>query len=159
MKIIFLDIDGVLNSQHTDYGDRRDRLDSSAIAHLNTVVQQTGARIVLTSDWRRYYGLPRCIELVCTAGLSAEIIDATPNLERRMTLEEDDFDVTEYFERLRRSEIEAWIAAHDVRIFVVLDDLAVFQREHPNIIITNPATGLTAEDAARATAILGIDQT
>ena len=158
MKIIFLDIDGVLNSQHTDYGGERVRLDSAAIAHLNTVAQQTGARVVLTSDWRRFYGLPRCVELLSAAGLCAEIIDATPNLERRTLLEEDDFDVTEYFERLRRSEIEAWMAAHDVRRFVVLDDLAVFQREHPNIVIVNPDTGLTADDAARAMAILGIDQ-
>jgi hypothetical protein len=154
MKIIFLDIDGVLNSDTTECGAEGYRLDAAAALRLNSIVQQTGARIVVTSDWRRYYGLPRCIEILCAHGLCAEIIDATPNLEKRNTLEDDDFDAPEYFERLRRSEIEAWLGAHEVECFVVLDDLAVFERDHPNMVQTNASTGLTELEATRAVEIL-----
>jgi hypothetical protein len=156
MKVIFLDIDGVLNSHSTECEAERYRLDAAAALRLDSVAHLTGARIVLTSDWRRYYGLPRCIEILRAHGLSAEIIDATPNLENRHTLEEDDFEPTEYFERLRRSEIEAWLAAHDVQHFVVLDDLAVFASDHPYMVQTDAETGLTDANAARVAAILGL---
>jgi hypothetical protein len=87
-------------------------------------------------------------------GLGNEIVDATPNLENRRTVHEEDFEPTAYFERLRRSEIEAWMQSRDVQNFVVIDDLAVFERDHPNMILTNATTGLTSEDAARAIAVL-----
>jgi hypothetical protein len=153
MKIIFLDIDGVLNADDEEY-EGAWRLSTAAILRINTVVQRTGAAIVLTSDWRRYHGVQRCTELLVAHGLRADIVDATPNLEQRRTVHEDDFDPTEYFERLRRSEIEAWLASHDVEDFVVLDDLAVFDREHLNMVLTDASAGLTEEDAVRAIAIL-----
>jgi hypothetical protein len=157
MKIIFLDIDGVLNSHSTQGGEHGYRLDSAAALRLNTLARQTGARIVVTSDWRRYYGLQRCTEILCAHGVSVEIIDATPNLEKRAAVEDDDdFEPTEYFQRLRRSEIESWIEAHEVHGFVVLDDLAVFDRDHPNMVQTDAELGLTEEDALRAATILGL---
>jgi hypothetical protein len=154
MRIIFLDIDGVLNSENEPYEGKLWRLSESAILRVNTIIERTDARIVLTSDWRRYHGLQRCAEVLRAHGLSAEIVDATPNLENRRTVHEEDFDPTAYFERLRRSEIEAWMKSHDIQTFVVIDDLAVFERDHPNMILTNATTGLTAEDAARAIAVL-----
>jgi hypothetical protein len=154
MRIIFLDIDGVLNSENEAYEGKSWRLSECAILRVNTIVERTGARIVLTSDWRRYHGLQRCAEVLCAHGLGTEIVDATPNLENRRTVHEEDFDATTYFERLRRSEIEAWMQSRDVESFVVIDDLAVFERDHPNMILTNATAGLTAEDAARAIAVL-----
>jgi hypothetical protein len=122
MKIIFLDIDGVLNAEDEQY-EGAWRLSTAAILRVNSIVQRTGAAIVLTSDWRRYHGVQRCAEVLAAHGLRADIVDATPNLENRRTVHEDDFDPTEYFARLRRSEIEAWLASHDVEAFVVVDDV------------------------------------
>jgi hypothetical protein len=154
MKIIFLDIDGVLNSESEDYEGKLWRLSEPAISRVNTIAERTGARIVLTSDWRRYHGLQRCGEVLRAHGLDANIVDATPNLESPRTVHEEDFEPTAYFERLRRSEIDAWMQLHDVHAFVVIDDLAVFAREHPNMILTDATTGLTEDDAARSIAVL-----
>lgn len=55
MKIIFLDVDGVLNSM-THYEKvkniTKDPLDSSCVHLLGEIVRASGAKIVLTSTWR-----------------------------------------------------------------------------------------------------------
>ena len=51
MKVIFLDIDGVLN--HSGYQD--DIVDPKKIILLKKLVKLTNAKIVLSSSWRRKY--------------------------------------------------------------------------------------------------------
>ena len=51
-KVIFLDIDGVLN----DEGEEREKgvyIDETRVQRLASIVEQTGAEIVLSSSWRR----------------------------------------------------------------------------------------------------------
>lgn len=59
MKIIFLDIDGVLNSD--EYFDKikylkiegiESEIDRKKVKLLQEAVKQTGAKVVLTSSWR-----------------------------------------------------------------------------------------------------------
>ena len=56
MKIIFLDIDGVLNSEMYEWSrgeDRADnRIDLSRVRLLKDIVSATDAKIVLSSTWR-----------------------------------------------------------------------------------------------------------
>ena len=57
-KIIFLDVDGVLNSQSYLLGckenDNSEReIDEECVKNLKTIVDKTGADIVLSSTWRR----------------------------------------------------------------------------------------------------------
>lgn len=58
MSILFLDIDGVLNSTSywRDNGPlpmgKAGALDPEAIARLNTIICETGCRVVLSSSWR-----------------------------------------------------------------------------------------------------------
>ena len=49
-KVIFLDIDGVLN--HTD---GKNYIETDLLRNLATVVEETQAKLILTSSWRRYY--------------------------------------------------------------------------------------------------------
>ena len=56
MKIIFLDIDGVLNSKA--YDSKRDwnkqtNIDETRLPLIKQIVEATDAKIVLTSTWRR----------------------------------------------------------------------------------------------------------
>ena len=54
-KVIFLDIDGVMNSFSTRPQDPRglvDFLDPANVAVLNAVVEASGAVVVVTSTWR-----------------------------------------------------------------------------------------------------------
>ncbi len=57
MKIIFLDIDGVLNSRQYDAerGTAEGNIDVSRLLLLKQLIDQTGAKIVLTSSWRRHW--------------------------------------------------------------------------------------------------------
>ncbi len=58
MRVIFLDIDGVLNnSKHMAL--HRGQIDPQNIACLNHLVEATGAKIVLSSSWRSYVGEDR----------------------------------------------------------------------------------------------------
>ena len=54
MKVIFLDVDGVLNSQQLFEKCEDDQLisvDEDNIKNLKTIVDATGAKIVLSSSW------------------------------------------------------------------------------------------------------------
>lgn len=81
MKLLFLDVDGVLNHQHSpcweENGHRN--LDSACVAELNRVLAATGAKIVVSSVWRLGDGI-RDVAAVLPRG---SIIGATPY--RRMT--------------------------------------------------------------------------
>ena len=58
MRIIFLDIDGVLNSElwykEVKYANLEEKHFSPALVeNLNTITDQTGAKIVVSSSWRK----------------------------------------------------------------------------------------------------------
>lgn len=57
MKILFLDIDGVLNSYQFYENKSNQELvdnpfDTACVRHLKTIIDATDAKIVLTSTWR-----------------------------------------------------------------------------------------------------------
>jgi hypothetical protein len=139
MKVIFLDIDGVLNAGLVRYDGQEHALDLEAIARLNRLGAATGAAVVLTSSWRLLYRWPECRDLLGRYGLRLEVIGETADL---WTWRED-------AEAARRREIEDWLARHGV-----LDDLALFPAEVPRFVRTDEAIGLTDADVERAIAAL-----
>lgn len=52
MKVLFLDIDGVLNGHEWDDEAKSCNIRRECVKHLNRVVRETGCRIVLSSAWR-----------------------------------------------------------------------------------------------------------
>ena len=68
MRIIFLDIDGVLATNST-YGKGMNNkwnsymFDPKCVAVLNFILQETGAEIILSSDWRLTYSLQEMREI------------------------------------------------------------------------------------------------
>ena len=54
IKVIFLDVDGVLNDVRTKSRTAMgfQFVDTSKILRLKKIVEKTGAKIVLSSDWR-----------------------------------------------------------------------------------------------------------
>lgn len=74
MKIIFLDIDGVIATSN-DYGVSKDnkwdayRFDSKCVAVLNSILLQTGAEIILSSDWRHHYTLQEMRDIFAHNGV------------------------------------------------------------------------------------------
>ena len=154
MKIIFLDIDGVLNSD-TYLESRLDksednRIDLSRVKLLADLVKSTGAKIVLTSTWRVDWNI---IPLLCgdfgkylnkcfaMHGLS--ISDKTPVI----SLLGD-----------RRKEILIWLSRHrgEWESFVIIDDMNYGWNELNNrVVITNPqGYGLEEEHMQKAIELL-----
>ena len=117
MKIIFLDVDGVLNCQSTeDHIGRYVGVDEDKVALLKKIIDATGAKIVLSSTWRLGYNRwgenlsgfrERLDEALGKYGL--EVYDKTEDLGRHGTC--------------RGQEINKWLEQHpDVEEWVVLDD-------------------------------------
>lgn len=109
MKAIFLDIDGVMNSQ--DWYKRRTRhpvprtmdqynemeFDPECVKLLQKIIQETGATIILSSTWRLHEDNVKAVEKYC----GIKVAYCTPRLPRPAGTS------VEYCERGK--EIQAWI--------------------------------------------------
>lgn len=91
-SILFLDVDGVLNSLEYRRSDRYRNaphfpeeimaarlIDPHAVAVLDDVVRRTGARVVLSSTWREFSTIPAMQRMIEARGSSRTVlIDRTP---------------------------------------------------------------------------------
>lgn len=117
-KILFLDIDGVLNSHAYDQVRTAEQgnIDETRLPLLGQLVERTQAQIVLTSSWRKHWEKDTVLcdekgrEINETfAGHGLTIFDKTPLHESND----------------RADEIRAWLSAHpQVTAFAILDDIA-----------------------------------
>jgi Swiss Army Knife RNA repair-like protein len=103
MKVIFLDIDGVLNCEKTANPRKLPYVvDRRLLARLKRLLNRTRAKVVLTSTWRYdpagLFSAKRC---------GVPFIDVTPDMPKRP----------------RRDEIYTWLRKHPkVTRFAVIDD-------------------------------------
>lgn len=161
--IIFLDVDGVLNG-YQFFRTRPDKLsdiDRVAVERLNTIIDKTGASVVLSSTWRYLHPLEEMQLVLENRGFRGKIIDYTPSYicapnpmpncpagEKKI-----------YF---RGIEIMAWIdskvaKSHLYKNFVILDDSGDMPYWFSdNFIQTNIEYGLSDEDVKRALEIFAI---
>lgn len=106
MKVIFLDFDGVINTRGWD---------RAALDNVSNLVKLTGARIVVTSQWRHSHDLGDLRQLLNGLGVAGAC-----HAEQTPILPED----PESLFPNRHEEIEAWLKEHpEVTEYVVLDDL------------------------------------
>jgi hypothetical protein len=162
VKVVFLDIDGVLN--HCD--TRSDVLPTTAeplpipiapecLERLNRLIAETEAKIVISSSWRTFARWQDLGPALSRHGLVADVIGETPDLVNdAVWLENWRARVGETFayERLERGwEIREWIAAHpEVTAFVILDDCSDMDDLKPWLVLTHPNDGLDDSDVERA---------
>lgn len=139
MKILFLDIDGVLNSERSSFafnGYPHDfsahdmaLFDHVAVALVRKLCAVTGCVIVLSSTWRLNFTAAQAAE-----ALDLPIIDRTPDLGSYDT---------------RSSEVSAWLAEHpEVTSYAIVDDVPVFDDPPANqsrFVQTDPAIGMTLD--------------
>lgn len=133
MKIIFLDIDGVLNV----YCESRDVFGCIFHKHfednLRWIIEQTGAKIVISSTWR-YSGLKVMQDMWIQRELAGEVIDITPDMVKFIEHEEDDF----YASVDRGEEIQKWLDNHsDIESYVIIDDdIDMLDSQQDNFVLT-----------------------
>lgn len=168
MKIVFLDIDGVLNSR--DWVARRpsvmrtsdhhellqpgsclaqaeEHFDPVALARLNKLIEVSHAKIVISSSWRKLYALPMLDRMLRHRGLQGQIIiGCTPNLRHTQEIHH------------RGREIDAWLqllgTRHYPDAFVILDDDSDMEPHMHRLVQTDPEVGLTEADVERALVML-----
>lgn len=155
MKVIFLDIDGVLNRQENGQDEV---IEEEKVALLSGLIHQTGALLVLHSGWRFFFGEsgkplhPAGEKLIRTLkkhnlslfGFTPDLSDETIRRTRRFSL-------------VKAKEILLWLQRQEttVETYVILDDLnlknAITDIHQVKI---NGKTGLTKRDIEKAAAIL-----
>ena len=163
MKIIFLDIDGVLNSnswnkQHQLKISDGTLIGQSKIALLSHIAKETNAHIILHSGWKFWFHKdsyeptrPESQRLVhMLSEFQLKISGFTPDFST------EEIQKTRKFSLIKAKEILSWLENHpEVKSWVVIDDLDL-HNESINVhqIKTNSETGLTEADVTKAIQLL-----
>lgn len=162
MRVIFLDIDGVLNHCDTRHDARPSDteplpipIEAECMARLNRLIAETEAKIVISSSWRTFARWQDLGPALVRHGLVAEVIGETPDLPNDKTWLAN-WEISKgspfAFEHLERGwEIAEWLAAHpEVTAFVILDDCSDMDMLKPWLVLTHPNDGLDDPDVERA---------
>ena len=136
MKVVFLDVDGVLNDAVTTKDLMNDLPKKDHLDCLKMIIDATGAKIVLSSTWRLFPGARNVVKSALRT-VELEFIDKTEEL------------------RDRASEIQEWLSRHpEVEKFVILDDEEISGKFPNNLVQTTFYQGLLPEHAEKAIKIL-----
>ena len=140
MKLLFLDIDGVMTNDDRVINDRQVySFSKSCVEALNQILRTHDVKIILTSSWRTVYD-PETINRIFTEnGVIQTPAGQTPD-----------------YSTLRRGlEIKKYLEKRTPTHFVILDDMEItgFPKNYVRI---DPATGLTSEHIPMINKILGI---
>jgi hypothetical protein len=136
MKVLFIDIDGVFN---TDRGRRaspfgKDYIDEALLLNLRKIVYATKAELVLSSTWR-IMSEDRMMVQRALHKLGMQLFDKTPKLPGEV----------------RDDEIRQWLAENKKRFSIerwaVLDDDRKADLKDGSFFRTNEREGCTAKIA------------
>lgn len=152
-KLLFLDIDGVMNSHDLWRRNKdkpklpenrwTDQIDPEACRRMERVVAETGCKIIISSTWRIIHPLAALRGFFLHHGWRAPIVGKTPRL--------GDF---------RGDEVAKFISEwRDPQApYVCIDDDGDFHPHQP-LVKTSYAYGLTDELAQKAIDILNAEAT
>lgn len=180
MKVIFLDIDGVLNCENGYKGGfckyvgddnfHYQQFYPPSKKFLNKLIEETKAKIVISSAWR-ISGIDRMRKIWKSEGMSGEIIDVTPSFrnltfgEHNQTLPrglEIDYWLRDHgFQQIFWSEEEQLKHLEETKIknFIIIDDdsdMLYGQRHHFVHVKPSPRNkeGFNEENYEQASSIL-----
>ena len=145
MNIIFLDVDGVLNSRnklieiynktHKPHSGYSYPFDERCLENLKLLVQETNSKIVVSSTWRKdEEGRITLLKVLSEYELDNKIIGYTPVLDKERGIEIKQF----------------LISLKETHNFVILDDDLDMGELNPFLIKTNGQEGLTYENVQEA---------
>jgi hypothetical protein len=166
-KIIFLDFDGVLNTEHYQgllqfqgkpwQDEHGAYFDPNAIKQLERIIDATDAHIVVESSWK-YHGLDAMKELWEVRNLPGRIIDITPStISDEYLLSNDLENIYPSMLHCKGIEIASWLSKYetqDFRYVTIDDEYVILDSQLPYFILTNPYEGITEEQANKIISIL-----
>jgi len=145
MRIIFLDFDGVLNSNKFFIESNEAPpffLDDSKTLLLKQIIDETDAKIVLSTSWREIWDtdleIAKKLKEYFTS-FNIEIFDSIP-----------------FIDYIRAHEIQNWLDNHPCDQYVILDDITgPWYNLEDHVVITNiDGNGITKENVQQAISIL-----
>jgi len=141
VRVLFLDIDGVLNRAGVQPADDlrlHAWIEPDLARRLSEVVVATGADLVLSSDWRLDHELSWLQDELAAAGVVGTLVGTTPALND-----------------LRWREIHAWMTEHaiETEAAVIVDDMRDMGPLRRRFVRTSSNAGL---DDAAAKAIVNL---
>ena len=164
-KVLFLDIDGVLNTERQHWHCQMNGIapidrfgyafDPKAVANLASILTETGAEIVISSSWKSI-GLANMVELWGNKGPPGKIIDITPNTISDEFLINANLDNMELMP-IKGMEIKEWLTSHEKQVshYAIIDDEScMLPEQQPHFVQTNPQFGITKKDVENVIKIL-----
>ena len=154
MRYIFLDIDGVLATDKQMYMNTAKfqakhewakelnvlyPFDPGCVKIFNEILEKTGATIILSSDWKKFWNLEKLRIIFEKNGIIDFPIDVTSDFIASM-------DSWVGLEKNRATQINEYITTHNLENFVVFDDLDVKKYSNPayddRMFLTRSSEGL-----------------
>jgi hypothetical protein len=140
MKVIFLDIDGVLVTRDClkTFKDGFMSFNPNSVAVLNKIVSETGAELVLSSCWRMH-GMKGFNAHAKRQGVIKPVIAFTPRKDGE-----------------RGDEIQEWLKTTEANVesFVIIDDDSDMGSLLPFLVRTDMEHGLTEQHHGKVLEIL-----
>jgi hypothetical protein len=160
LRIILLDIDGVLHSVKTSPNGIKPvhpgrhippeqivGVDRSHMERLNRVIEATGALVVISSSWRNSHGMDETRDTFKRAGFAGTILTGTPSMGHRRS-----GDIQTFFDDWGRDDRPR------IASYVILDDEESMDHLTPRLIVTDAMQGLSDMDADKAISMLSEDR-
>jgi hypothetical protein len=126
-KVIFLDLDGVMvpfwNLPSNDYASPKDNMWNAdpfsklAVKHLNHILKETDAEIVISSDWRNYYSLSQLQDIFEFNGVDKVPIDVTTNSKLYTAMDLEGGRITEIMRYVKKHNLKYWVSIDDLDMF------------------------------------------
>lgn len=146
MNIIFLDVDGVLNSinklietyekTHKPHSGYSYPFDEKCLQNLQLLVRETNSKLVITSTWRKdEEGRISLLNALKDYELDAKVIGYTPILQGKIR----GIEISQFLSKLKEKPN-----------FIILDDDSDMGELLPFLIKTDNRTGLTYENVQEA---------
>ena len=131
MKVLFLDIDGVVNCSTTNFKTDLWPLDRYMAFLVGKIIMYTECKIVLSSSWRNH---PDGISVI--EKHIGKVLDITPKSW---------YDKERDYHSIRGDEINKWLEKHpEVEKYAILDDDSDFYPDQ-KLFKTSWTTGITEE--------------
>jgi hypothetical protein len=133
MRVIFTDIDGVLNPHW------RNEWSKSSIVIYNQLCEEYDLKPVISSTWRENHTIHQLQEIFTHQGIEAQIYDYTPIISGAD----------------RGEEIKEWLSENPVDDWVIIDDITRNIEPHiGNVVKVRNWVGLTTEEYLQIKKIL-----
>ena len=154
MKVIFLDIDGVLTTEITKWS----YFDLICVERLKKILDATDAKLVLSSSWRLGFQDWRDKKKVCGKDVIPVLRELLQDngIEGNLLVDKTPLDA--FVNKSRGQEIQDYLALNrEVTSFVILDDDNDMEPHINKLVRTSWGDGLLDEHVEQAIKILNME--